>query len=277
MTPSIMSTTRAGATCCWVELSGRRGSSSSTPLPSVLPGRFTSATSHRHSRQSSLTRPMRWSHESRHRAARWAFITTSNRRSRCLPLNEHSKAPDCFHSQASWLRRSPSVLRSTTSRSQQASMVGSLRRIVYYRLAATGHRERWRQTQTDALLEFEPVRRALGQAEQRQTTPTSNTPTLDSDHASSPHIDIVHYNDEPSPPGDRRTAARGGRGQWGRCPAPLTKEERGALRRVAKCLALLLFPTFEWPVTQARSRRQQSPRTRALRSTTRSTGHHEMS
>ena len=44
---------------------------------------------------------------------------------------------------------------------QSGNMSGSLRRIVYYRLAALGHRERWAATQTDALLEFEPVRAAL--------------------------------------------------------------------------------------------------------------------
>ncbi len=36
-----------------------------------------------------------------------------------------------------------------------------LRRIVYYRLAATAHRERWSQTHTDALIEYAPVRAAL--------------------------------------------------------------------------------------------------------------------
>lgn len=44
---------------------------------------------------------------------------------------------------------------------------GPLRRIVYYRLAAAGHRERWRETHTDALLEFEPVSIAV----QRTATP----------------------------------------------------------------------------------------------------------
>lgn len=45
---------------------------------------------------------------------------------------------------------------------QSGNMWNPLRRIVYYRLAAAGHRQRWSQTQTDALLEFEPVRIALG-------------------------------------------------------------------------------------------------------------------
>ena len=44
---------------------------------------------------------------------------------------------------------------------QSGNMWNPLRQIVYYRLTATGHRERWRATQTDALLEFEPVRAAL--------------------------------------------------------------------------------------------------------------------
>jgi hypothetical protein len=41
------------------------------------------------------------------------------------------------------------------------NMWNPLRRIAYYRLAAAGHRQRWAATQTDALLEFEPVRAAL--------------------------------------------------------------------------------------------------------------------
>lgn len=43
---------------------------------------------------------------------------------------------------------------------QSGNMWSPLRKIVYYRLAATGHRRRWADTQTDALLEFEPVRAA---------------------------------------------------------------------------------------------------------------------
>lgn len=41
---------------------------------------------------------------------------------------------------------------------QSGNMWNPLRRIVYYRLAAEGHRARWRQTHTDALLEYAPVR-----------------------------------------------------------------------------------------------------------------------
>lgn len=44
---------------------------------------------------------------------------------------------------------------------QSGNMWDPLRRIVYYRLAAAGHRERWAATQTDALLEYAPVRAAL--------------------------------------------------------------------------------------------------------------------
>lgn len=41
---------------------------------------------------------------------------------------------------------------------QSGNLWNPLRRIVYYRLAAAGHRARWRATQTDALLEYAPVR-----------------------------------------------------------------------------------------------------------------------
>jgi ectoine hydroxylase-related dioxygenase (phytanoyl-CoA dioxygenase family) len=44
---------------------------------------------------------------------------------------------------------------------QSGNMWNRLRRIAYYRLAAAGHRQRWAATQTDALLEFGPVRAAL--------------------------------------------------------------------------------------------------------------------
>lgn len=44
---------------------------------------------------------------------------------------------------------------------QSGNMSGTLRRIVYYRLAAEGHRERWRDTQTDALLEYPAVRAVM--------------------------------------------------------------------------------------------------------------------
>jgi len=44
---------------------------------------------------------------------------------------------------------------------QSGNMWNPLRSIIYYRLAATGHRERWADTQTDALLEYAPVRASL--------------------------------------------------------------------------------------------------------------------
>jgi hypothetical protein len=44
---------------------------------------------------------------------------------------------------------------------QSGNMWNALRRIVYYRLATEGHRQRWAETLTDALLEFKPVRTAL--------------------------------------------------------------------------------------------------------------------
>lgn len=44
---------------------------------------------------------------------------------------------------------------------QSGNMWNPMRKIVYYRLAADGHRERWADTQIDALLEYEPVRRVL--------------------------------------------------------------------------------------------------------------------
>lgn len=44
---------------------------------------------------------------------------------------------------------------------QSGNTQHALRRIVYYRLAATGHRARWRETHLDALLEYAPVRAAL--------------------------------------------------------------------------------------------------------------------
>jgi hypothetical protein len=44
---------------------------------------------------------------------------------------------------------------------QSGNMWNPLRRVVYYRLAADGHRQRWRRTQLDALLEYAPVRRVM--------------------------------------------------------------------------------------------------------------------
>jgi hypothetical protein len=44
---------------------------------------------------------------------------------------------------------------------QSGNLWNPLRRIVYYRLAADGHRQRWQTTQTDALAEYAPVRASL--------------------------------------------------------------------------------------------------------------------
>lgn len=44
---------------------------------------------------------------------------------------------------------------------QSGNMWNPMRRIVYYRLAADGHRQRWRSTHTDALVEYAPVRALL--------------------------------------------------------------------------------------------------------------------
>jgi Phytanoyl-CoA dioxygenase (PhyH) len=57
------------------------------------------------------------------------------------------------------------------SHNQSGNMWSPLRRIVYYRLAVTEHHQRWRATQTDALLEFEPVREAFRHAETARPSP----------------------------------------------------------------------------------------------------------
>ena len=44
---------------------------------------------------------------------------------------------------------------------QSGNMWNPMRRIIYYRLAATGHKERWADTHTNALLEYAPVQAAL--------------------------------------------------------------------------------------------------------------------
>ena len=44
---------------------------------------------------------------------------------------------------------------------QSGNMWNPLRRVEYYRLATPSHRQRSAQTQTDALLEFAPVRATL--------------------------------------------------------------------------------------------------------------------
>lgn len=73
-----------------------------------------------------------------------------------------SNAPDFGPAQPVLAQRGDVLLAHyLLAHNQSGNMWNPLRRIVYYRLAATGHRQRWRATQTDALLEFEPVRVAL--------------------------------------------------------------------------------------------------------------------
>jgi hypothetical protein len=67
--------------------------------------------------------------------------------------------PDCGIGQPVLAQRGDVVLAHyLLAHNQSGNMGNPLRRIVYYRLAAEGHRERWRQAQTDALLEYAPVR-----------------------------------------------------------------------------------------------------------------------
>jgi ectoine hydroxylase-related dioxygenase (phytanoyl-CoA dioxygenase family) len=67
--------------------------------------------------------------------------------------------PDCGHGQPVLARRGDVVLAHyLLAHNQSGNMWDPLRRIVYYRLAAAGHRERWRETHTDVLLEYAPVR-----------------------------------------------------------------------------------------------------------------------
>lgn len=75
-----------------------------------------------------------------------------------------SRAPDFGRARPVLARRGDVVLAHyLLAHNQSGNMWNPLRRIVYYRLAAAGHRQRWATTQTDALLEFEPVRTALKQ------------------------------------------------------------------------------------------------------------------
>ena len=70
--------------------------------------------------------------------------------------------PDCGPGQPVLAQRGDVVLAHyLLAHNQSGNMWNPLRRIVYYRLAAEGHRARWRKTHTDALLEYSPVR-ALG-------------------------------------------------------------------------------------------------------------------
>jgi hypothetical protein len=84
------------------------------------------------------------------------------------PMGGHacllSEPPDFGSAQPVLARRGDVLLAHyLLAHNQSGNMWDPLRRIVYYRLATTGHRQRWATTQTDALLEFEPVRAALKQ------------------------------------------------------------------------------------------------------------------
>ena len=68
-------------------------------------------------------------------------------------------SPDVGHGQPVLAQRGDVVLAHyLLAHNQSGNMWNPLRRIVYYRLATEGHRERWRDTHTDALLEYSPVR-----------------------------------------------------------------------------------------------------------------------
>lgn len=73
--------------------------------------------------------------------------------------------PDFGHAQPVLAKRGDVLLAHyLLAHNQSGNMWNPLRRIVYYRLATAGHRQRWRATQTDALLEFAPVRAAMPQS-----------------------------------------------------------------------------------------------------------------
>ena len=85
-----------------------------------------------------------------------------------LPLDGHAcmlrPAPDWGRGQPVLARRGDVLLAHYLLAHNQSGNLGHaipLRRIVYYRLAAEGHRQRWTATHTDALLEFQAVRQAL--------------------------------------------------------------------------------------------------------------------
>lgn len=68
-------------------------------------------------------------------------------------------APDFGQGQPVLARRGDVLLAHyLLAHNQSGNMWNPMRRIVYYRLAAAGHRERWAETQINALLEYEPVR-----------------------------------------------------------------------------------------------------------------------
>lgn len=67
--------------------------------------------------------------------------------------------PDCGPGQPVLAQRGDVVLAHyLLAHNQSGNMWNPLRRVIYYRLAAEGHRERWRETHTDALLEYGPLR-----------------------------------------------------------------------------------------------------------------------
>lgn len=70
--------------------------------------------------------------------------------------------PDCGPGQPVLAQRGDVVLAHyLLAHNQSGNMWNPLRRIVYYRLAAEGHRARWRDTHLDVLLEYAPVRAAM--------------------------------------------------------------------------------------------------------------------
>jgi hypothetical protein len=70
-------------------------------------------------------------------------------------------APDVGSGRPVLARRGDVVLAHyLLAHNQSGNMWNPLRRIVYYRLAAHGHRDRWRDTQTDVFTEYAAVRRA---------------------------------------------------------------------------------------------------------------------
>lgn len=77
-----------------------------------------------------------------------------------------SPAPDFGRGQPVLAQRGDVLLAHyLLAHNQSGNLWDPLRRIVYYRLAAAGHRQRWAATHTDALLEFAPVRAALDRPE----------------------------------------------------------------------------------------------------------------